>query len=320
MSKAKFDYEKIDPDKTLVLVDAMAMAHRSFYAIPPLSKRGQPTNAVYGFGSTLLHVLDLLKPKHIAVAYDEKGPTVRHQEFKDYKATRTETPDALKSQFSLIRELVAALAIPSFGLAGYEADDIIGALASQATKQGIKTIIVTGDHDLYQLVNDSVWVYNVSRGNQAAEMVDPEAVYEKYGFNPAKMIDYKGLRGDTSDNIPGVPGVGPKTAKTLIANFGTVEELYRSLDCQNSYNPALKNQGVSEKLWQKLCQYKDQAEMSKSLATIRIDVPVKLDLPATIVKDYDEQKAKDFITHWGFRSLISRLPSNDPKSNQESLF
>ncbi|MCA9388437.1 hypothetical protein KC644_01590 [Candidatus Berkelbacteria bacterium] len=320
MTKAKFDYDKLDPDKTLVLVDAMAMAHRSFYAIPPLSKRGQPTNAVYGFGSTLLHVLDILKPKHIAVAYDEKGPTIRHEEFKDYKATRTETPDALKSQFPLIRELVAALAIPSFSLAGYEADDIIGALANQATKQGLKTIIVTGDHDLYQLVNDTVWVYNVSRGNQAAEMIDPEAVFEKYGFDPLKIIDYKGLRGDTSDNIPGVPGVGPKTAKTLIAGFGTVEAMYQELECETGYRASLKDRGITEKLWQKLCEHKDQAILSKRLATIRTDIPAKLNLPATVVKDYDEQRAKDFITNWGFRSLLSRLPSNDPKSEQESLF
>ena len=307
---------EIEAENTLVLIDAMALVHRAFYAIPPLTRHNQPVNAAYGFTATLLFVLKELKPKHIAVTYDEKGPTFRHKEYKEYKATRSETPDALKSQFKVVREIVEALGIPSFGVEGFEADDIIGTLAKQATKEGKKTIIVTGDHDLYQLINDSVQVYNVSRGTKGAELIDEAGFQKKYGFKSDLMTDYKGLRGDTSDNIPGIPGVGPKTAKQLITQYGSVEELYQVLRCDEDTSPAK----VTSKVRAKLCEHKDSAFMSKKLATIHVDVPVTLNLAETVVKDYNEEKAKKLINHWGFKSLVPRLPSANPISSQETMF
>lgn len=310
----------LKPD-TLVLIDAHALIHRSFHAIPTLTHRGQLVNAVYGFAATILHVLEELEPEHLAVCFDEKGPTFRHEDFAAYKAHRPPTPEELSSQFPIARDLVQRLGIPLFSLAGYEADDLIGTLATQAEKAGVDVLIVTGDHDSYQLVNDHVKVYNVSRGIKAAEIIDAAAVQGRYGFGPERMLDYKALRGDASDGIPGVPGVGEKTAKVLISQFGSLEELYDLLDCGND-DPKLE--GVSPKLRQKLCDHAETAFLSKKLATICRDAPIELDLDATRVKHYDEEGAHILFKELGFRSLVSRLPKAEPRpaapSNQQSLF
>lgn len=309
----------------------MALIHRSYYAIPKLTHRGQAVNAVYGFAATLLHIMTVLKPSHLAVAFDEPGPTFRVEDFADYKAHRPETPEELRSQFPLVRRLVAEFGIPSFGVPGFEADDVIGTLAKQAQEQGIETVIVTGDHDAYQLINGKIKVYNVSRGINAAELIDAEAVKRRYGFGPEAVTDYKGLRGDTSDNIPGVPGVGEKTASKLIAEFWSIEKLYEFLDCDSNQESGIKNKGTSlipnskfilpEKLRQKLCEHSDLAFMSKKLATIVTTVPIKLDLDATIVKHYNEEGAAALFKEWGFRSLTSKLPKAEAKtSNQQSMF
>jgi len=315
------DHDQQVAGNSLVLIDAMALAYRSFHAIPFLTTPvGQPINAAYGFASTLLHIIAVLKPKYLAVAFDESGPTFRHEEFAAYKATRPEAPDALKSQFPIIRELVPALGLPSFSVQGYEADDVIGTLAQQAQAQRVDVVIATGDHDMYQLVNYGIKVYNLSRGVKDAELIGEDEVRAHYGFGPERVTDYKGLRGDTSDNIPGVPGVGPKTAKRLIVEFGDLDELYAALNCGAVYDPALKNQGVTEKLKEKLCANKDQAFLSRQLATIHPDVPVTLELPDTVIQEYDQDKAASIFTELGFKSLIPRLPESRTKPKQHSLF
>lgn len=330
-------------NRTLYLLDAMALIHRSYYAIPKLTHRGQAVNAVYGFAATLLHIMTVLRPSHIAVAFDEPGPTFRDEDFADYKAHRPETPEELRSQFPLVRRLVSEFGIPSFGVPGFEADDVIGTLARQAQDQGIEAVIVTGDHDAYQLINGKIKVYNVSRGINAAELIDAEAVRKRYGFGPEAVTDYKGLRGDTSDNIPGVPGVGEKTAARLIAEFGSIEKLYSQLRCEEfgqlleriellkkddpeftqvtqSLN-SLRDRGISLSLYKKLCEHSELAFLSKKLATIVTTVPIQLDLDATIVKHYNEAGAAALFSEWGFKSLTSKLPASEAKpSNQQTMF
>ncbi len=319
----------------LYLLDAMALIHRSFHAIPELTHRGQMVNAVYGFASTLLHILTTLHPTHLAVAFDEKGPTFRDDDFAAYKAQRPPTPEALATQFPLVRRLVAEFGIPQFGVAGFEADDVIGTLARQAQEHGIDAVIVTGDHDAYQLVNHHVWVYNVSRGINHAEFIDADGVRARYGFGPEQMTDYKGLAGDSSDNIPGVPGVGEKTAKALIAAFGSIETLYQWLDCTSDGNTSEEERGTQKtapppprpggeipaRLREKLCAHSDLAFMSKKLATIVTTVPIRLDLDATICKHYNEDGARALFAEWGFRSLVSKLPKTEERpTNQQALF
>lgn len=301
---------------TLVLIDAHALLHRSFHAIPMLTHRGQQVNAVYGFAATILHVIEALKPSHMAVAFDEPGPTFRHEDFAAYKAHRPETPEGLKAQFPLARQLTKALGIPFFGIPGYEADDIIGTLTHQAQEKDLEVVIVTGDHDSYQLINESVKVYNVSRGTKVAEFIDAEAVRKRYGFGPESMVDYKALRGDASDGIPGVPGIGEKTAAKLIAQFGTVEQLYETLEYANGK----KIEGLTDKVRGLLQEHAETAFMSKKLATIRTDVPIALDVAACLIKHYNEDGARELFQEWGFRSLVNRLPKAEVPESQQALF
>jgi DNA polymerase-1 len=298
----------------LVVLDAHALIHRSFHAIPALNAPdGRPVNAVFGFASTTLTVLDTLKPKYLAVAFDEKGPTFRDELFADYKATRTATVDELKAQFPIVRELVAALGIPMFAMPGYEADDLIGTIAKQAEAVATDTIIVSGDHDLYQLITDHVSVYNVSRGLKAAELLDELVFRGHYGFAPKLLPDYKALRGDTSDNIPGVAGIGPKTATQLIVDLGDLDAILAACE------PGSKVV-INQKAKDKICAHKDQAILSKKLATIVTDVPITLNLKDCIVHEYQETKARVLFEELGFKSLLKRLPKSMPSSAQGSLF
>jgi DNA polymerase-1 len=306
-------------EKTLVLLDAHALIHRSYHAIPRLTHRGMQLNAVYGFAATLLHIVRTLDPEYLAVCFDEKGPTFRDADYAEYKAHRPPTPDELKSQFPLCRQLVDEFGIPLFALAGYEADDLIGTLAEQAKTLGTPTLIVTGDHDSYQLVDDYVKIYNVSRGIQKAEIVDADSVRARYGFGPEHIVDYKALRGDTSDNIPGVPGIGEVTAKKLITQFGTVEALYEALEIDFETPVA----GVPEKLRVKLLEHMDKAFLSKKLATIERHAPISLDLAACRIKAYNEDGARALFKEWNFRSLAVKLPTAEPTlidDSQQAMF
>lgn len=302
-----------DERPKLLLLDAHALIHRSFHAIPPLNAPdGRPVNAVYGFASTVLTVLDTFDPKYLAVAFDEPGPTFRDEAFADYKATRSATPDELKAQFPMVRELTAALGIPLFFQVGYEADDLIGTLATQAEASGTDTIIVSGDHDLYQLITDHVKVYNVSRGIKAAELLDEAVFREHYGFAPNLLPDYKALRGDTSDNIPGVAGIGPKTAKQLVADLGGLDGILAACEPGST---AVINQKTKEKI----CANKETAILSKQLATIVTNAPITLNLKDCVVRQYDAAKATALFELLGFKSLLKRLPKSMPSAAEQGI-
>jgi len=283
----------------LLLFDGNALVHRAFHALPALAtKAGESTGAVYGFVSILLKVLAELKPTHYAVAFDYPAPTFRHREFAAYKAQRPPAPDELRSQFQRVRQLVAALNVPIYEIEGYEADDILGTLSRQASSRGVDTIIITGDMDTLQLVSPRVRVLTPRPGRPFSDTVlyDDEKVVERYGISPPQIADLKGLRGDASDNIPGVSGVGEKTALRLIQAFGSVEGIYAHID---EVTPA--------KVQQALRQSEDSARQSKSLATIVTEVPIALDLDACIVSDFDRPKVVALFRELGFNTLLGKL-------------
>ncbi|MGB2853875.1 MAG: DNA polymerase I, partial [Dehalococcoidia bacterium] len=289
-----------DKKPLLVLFDGNALVHRAFHALPELavSRTGEPTGAVFGFASMVLKVLAELRPTHYAIAFDYPAPTFRHRQFAAYKAHRPPTPEDLKVQFSRVHQLVDAFNIASFEVEEYEADDILGALSRQASAEGIDTIIVTGDLDTLQLVSPSVRVLTPRPGRTFSDTIlyDEEKVSERYGISPSQVVDLKGLKGDPSDNIPGVSGVGEKTAVKLLQQFGSVEEVYTHID------------GVEPvKLQQKLKESEEVARQSKWLATIDSDMPVELDLDACAASPFDRDKVIALFRELEFTRLLDKL-------------
>ncbi len=284
----------------LVLLDSHALIHRAYHAIQPslTSPTGEPTNATYGFTSTILKVLSDEKPELVAAAFDV-GPSFRSELFAEYKGTRAELADDLRPQLQRSREVVEALGIPAFGIAEYEADDLLGTLARQASERGdIETLIVTGDTDTLQLVSPRVRVLMFSPQAGAGPMVvyDEAAVKKRYALEPRQLIDFKALKGDPSDNIPGVNGIGEKTATKLVHTYGTVENIYAHLD------------EIEPRWREKLRAGKDQAFLGKKLVTIVTDAPVELDPAACRVEEFDRARVVTLFRELGFRSLIERLP------------
>ena len=288
----------------LVLFDGNALVHRAFHALPPLtvSKTGEVVGAVYGVALMLLKVINELRPTHYAIAFDRAAPTFRHQMFDQYKAQRPKASEELVGQLGRVRQLVGAFNIPIFELDGYEADDILGALSRQASEKDVDAIIVTGDSDAMQLVSSRVKVlYPKPRGSFSDTMLyDEAAVSEKYGVRPGQIADLKGLKGDSSDNIPGVSGIGDKTAVRLIVQFGSVEQIYARID---EVTPA--------KLRETLRQNEATARQSKELATIDTQAPVTLDLDECRVSRYDRRKVADLFRELEFSSLLPKLPEVD---------
>jgi DNA polymerase-1 len=285
----------------LVLFDGNALIHRAFHALPPLTvhKTGETVGAVYGFALMLLKVINELKPTHYAIAFDMKGPTFRHKMFDQYKAQRPPTPDELVGQLGRVRQLVEAFHIPVFELEGYEADDLLGTLSQQASNQDIDTIIVTGDADTMQLVSPRVKVlYPKPRGSFSNTMLyDEAAVNAKYGVKPEQIADLKGLVGDPSDNIPGVSGIGEKTAVKLIQQFGSIEQIYEHID-----------QVTPAKLQTILQENEAIARQSKELATIVTRTPVSLNPEDCQVSQYDRQRVTELLRELEFASLLPKLP------------
>ena len=285
----------------LVLFDGNALIHRAYHALPPLtvSKTGEMVSAVYGFAQMLLKVLSELKPTHYAIAFDKKAPTFRHKLFDQYKAQRPPMPDELVNQLGRVRELVEAFRIPIFELDGYEADDLLGTLSHQASQQDMETIIVTGDADAMQLVSPKVSVLYPKPGRSFSDtmLYDEAAVSNKYGVKPENIADFKGLVGDPSDNIPGVAGVGAKTAAKLIQQFGTIEQIYDHID-----------EVTPPKLQDTLREKETIARQSKELATIVTQAPVSLELANCQVGQYDRQQVTELLRELEFASLRSRLP------------
>jgi len=293
----------------LLLFDGHALIHRAFHALPPLAvtKTGEPTGAVYGFASMLLKVVADLKPTHWAIAFDSSAPTFRHKQFEDYKAHRPAAPDELKCQFGRVRELVEAFNLPSFEVAGYEADDILGTISQQASEQGIDTIIVTGDTDTFQLVSPYVSVLTPRPGKTFSDTIvyDEAAVRQRYGLLPQQLADLKGLKGDPSDNIPGVLGIGEKTATKLIQQFESIEGIYDHI-----------GEVVPERVQKLLKDGENEARQSKELATIVTDVPVALDLTASRVGAYERDEVAQILRELEFSSLLPKLPENIVKEQR----
>lgn len=295
--------------KTLVLIDGNALVHRSFHAIPPLTtKKGEQVNAVYGFTSTLLSVLEKFKPEYIAATFDVSGPTFRHKAYAEYKATRAKAPQELYDQIPIVKEVVRAFNIPIYEQAGFEADDAIGTLSLMAdTHEDLETIIVTGDADTLQLVSGGTKVFTMRRGITDTVLYDEAKVYDKYGLAPYQLADFKGLRGDPSDNIPGVKGVGEKTASDLLQKYETLEGVYKHLD---EIKPAV---------CAKLKRDKQQAFLSRELGTIKRDAPFELDLPKCKTTDFNRANVVDLLRRLDFFSLIKRVNRDDEDNQKKQL-
>jgi DNA polymerase-1 len=283
--------------KKLVVIDGNSIANRAFYALPLLNNHnGQHTNAAYGFTTMLLKVLEEQNPTHILVAFDAGKVVFRHQQYREYKAGRQKTPAELAEQFSYIKEILEAFDIPHYQLEGYEADDIIGTLSLTAQEQGLSTVIVTGDKDMLQLVSDQVEVLVTRKGISETEKYTPETIELKYGLQPTQIIDLKGLMGDSSDNIPGIPGVGEKTALKLLHEFNTVERVIAQVE-----------QVSGKKLQEKIVQYQEDAISSKQLATIEREAPVGVTLERLTYESFSKSKVYEVFRKYEFNSLIDRL-------------
>lgn len=283
--------------KKIVLIDGNSIAYRAFFALPLLNNdKGVHTNAIYGFTMILMKILEDEKPSHMLVAFDAGKTTFRHETFQEYKGGRQKTPPELSEQFPFIRELLDAYQISRYELENYEADDIIGTLSKQAEKDGYEVKVISGDKDLTQLVTDKITVDITRKGITDVDSYTPDFVNEKYGLTPEQIIDMKGLMGDTSDNIPGVPGVGEKTAIKLLKEFTTLENVLDSVD---------KVSG--KKLKEKLEEHREQAIMSKKLATIDCDAPLTISINDIDYEGFDLKKVIDIFKELGFNTLLEKL-------------
>lgn len=286
-------------EKTLIIIDGNSIVNRAFYALPDLTnKKGLHTNAIFGFTNMLFKLIDTYKPTHISVAFDKKAPTFRHLEYKEYKAGRKKMPDELKQQLEPLKNLLDAFNINRLEIEGYEADDIIGTVSLKAEQDGYKVYIVTGDKDAIQLASKTTTTLITKKGVGEVEEYDFNGVEEKYGMTPTQFIDLKGLMGDKSDNIPGVPGIGEVTGIKLIKEFGSIENIIENID------------SVKGSPRKKIEENKELAIMSKRLATIIRDVPINFDLEKLEFGNYDKSKLIEVFNELNFNTLISRLDSD----------
>jgi DNA polymerase-1 len=324
----------------VVLLDSYSLLFRAFHAFPLslTAPDGRLTNAVFGFTKLLLDVLAQVQPKYLIAAIDMGKPTFRHEQFVDYKANREEAPNELKQQIKDMLAVLDVLEIPTLGFEGYEADDVIGTLATKlrADQADLKVGIFTSDRDSFQLVGGSVFaLFPATKQHQGLQLIGVEEVIDRFGVRPDQVVDYKALCGDASDNIPGVRGIGPKSAQKLLATFDTLERLYTAialtagkesfLDIQltEAEKAELKELGSSlgATTLQKLSESIENAFLSQKLAQIDRDVPLTFSLDQAQVSSYDKEKTIELFTTLGFRSLLKHLPADAvEKGIQESLF
>lgn len=296
--------------KKLFLLDGHSLAHRAFYALPLLqNKDGEYTNAVYGFARMLFRLIEDEKPDLMLVAFDKKAPTFRHKEYKDYKANRKKMPDELSPQLPLIKKILTGLNIPIISKEGYEADDLIGTLAKKGAKEGMDTRIITGDRDSLQLVDDKINVFYTKRGITDIVKYDLDKVAEKYELEPKQLIDMKGLMGDNSDNIPGVPGIGEKTSIKLLKEFSTLENILSNID---------KVSGKKRK--ENLREYAEQARMSKMLGTIITDIPLEFDFSECEMEEADKDRLVPLLERLEFTSLLEEYKEDEKIQLNEISF
>ena len=296
--------------KRLIIIDSNSIIHRAYHALPPLTtKKGELVNAVYGFLLVFFKAIRDFQPDFIAATFDFPGPTFRHKKFKEYKAKRPPAPEELYQQIPKVKEILKALEVSIFEKEGFEADDIIGTISRLAPKKQvlpeIGTIILSGDLDTLQLVNPRTKVYSLRRGVKDVVLYDEKQVQEKFqGLVPEQLLDFKALRGDPSDNIPGVTSIGEKTAIKLLLEFGSLENLYKEIEIKSERAKKLK-----PKLKETLLKYKEQAFLSKSLAQIKKDVPIDFNLKECQWKEYNKEKTIQIFKNLEFHSLIKRLPT-----------
>lgn len=294
--------------KRLIVIDGNSVIHRAFHALPPLTnKKGESLGAVYGFLLVFFKALKEFQPEFVAATFDLPGVTFRHQEFQPYKAKRPKMPDELSSQIPKIKEILRAFNITIFEKEGFEADDIIATIAKLAPKKQvmpeIETIILSGDADIFQLVNQNTKVYSLKKGVKNTILYDFEKVKEKYGgLTPEQLPDFKGLRGDPSDNIPGVRGVGEKNGIKLIKEFGSIDDLYKEIEAKSE-----KSKLISSKIKEALFKHKEDAFFSKKLTQAKRDVPIEFDLGVCHFGNYEKEKIIKIFQELEFYSLIDRL-------------
>lgn len=296
--------------KRLIIIDCNSIIHRAYHALPLLTtKKGELVNAVYGFLLVFFKAIREFQPDFIAATFDFPGPTFRHKKFKEYKAKRPPAPKELYDQIPKVKEILKAFGVSIFEKEGFEADDIIGTISRLAPKKQvlpeIETIILSGDLDTLQLVNPRTKVYSLRRGVKDVVLYDEKQVQEKFqGLVPEQLLDFKALRGDPSDNIPGVTGIGEKTAIKLLLEFGSLENLYKEIE-----ENLQKAKKIKPKLKETLLKYKEQAFISKDLANLYKNVPIDFNLKKCHWKEYNKEKAVQILKNLEFYSLIKRLPT-----------
>lgn len=289
-------------NKKIILIDGNSLIYRAFFALPDTmsTSKGLITNAIYGFTGMLIKLINLEEPDVLAVAFDSAKPTFRHEQFTDYKADRQKMPDELAVQFPVIKELLQTMEIPIFEKGGYEADDILATLAKQAENDGYQVRIVTGDHDAYQLISDKISIMTTKKGISDIVIYDSSNILSKYGVPPQKIPDFLGLKGDTSDNIPGIPGIGEKTAAKLLQEFDSLEDI---LDNMNKIKPA--------RIQELIRKHQEEARLSKELAILDRKVPIHIDLSLYSCGSWDKDSVKQKFIELEFKTLLDRLlPEN----------
>lgn len=304
-------------EKRLIIIDANSLLYRAFHALPPLTNsKGQPTGAVYGFLLTLFRAIKDLKANCIVACFDTPVPTFRHEEFKEYKAHRPETPKDIVSQISLMKEVLQAFGIPIFEKDGFEADDLIATISEIAKKDAgapmpaeggpgsrsqsdLGIFILSGDLDNLQLVDEKTRVYTLGKGIKDSIIYDEKKVLERFGVKPSKMNDFKALTGDVSDNVPGVPGIGKKTAAELIQKFGSIKNIYSELATDTAV--------LKPKIKESLKNNKENAFLSLRLVETKKDIPLDFNLENCNFSNFDRQKVENLFYELGFNSLIERL-------------
>ncbi len=294
--------------KRLVLLDAHAILHRAYHALPDfMSAKGEPTGALFGLTTMLIKIIDELKPDYLVACYDLPQPTYRHEAYKDYKAGRAKADDELVSQMKRSRDIFKAFNIPIYDKPGFEADDMLGTIVEKLKDDAdIDIVVASGDMDTLQLVTGKrVQVYTLKKGIKDTIIYDEKAVNERYGFGPLQLPDYKGLRGDPSDNIIGIAGIGEKTATILISTFGSIENIYKEIEAGN--DSKFKKAGITDRILGLLKEGKEDAEFSKMLGTIRRDAPIDFVLPKNFKEDIDFDKISTLFNDLDFRTLLNRL-------------
>ncbi len=298
--------------RRLIIIDGNAVIHRAFHALPPLTtKRGELVNAVYGFLLVFFKAIKEFQPDFIVATFDSPSPTFRHKKYRLYKAQREKAPQELYDQIPKVKEILKNFNVQVLEKQGFEADDLIGTISKKAPRKQIipelETIILTGDLDALQLVDEKTKVFALRKGVKDTILYDIQKVKEKYGsLTPEQLVDFKALRGDPSDNIPGVLGIGPKTAIDLIKKFGSLENLYKELRENTDKIKKLK-----QSLREKLQDYKEQAFLSKALAEIKENVPIEFNLEKCKWGKYNREKIMQIFRDYEFQTLINRLPEKN---------